>query len=95
MRSLSQEKHCLVVTATQSDADSYKADLLDMKNFSESKSKYAHVTGMFGLNQRPNEKKIGLMRINEIVIREGEFDRASCVHVLQRLQTGRPYLSSY
>lgn len=95
LRSLSQERHCLLVTATQSDTDSYDRELLTMKNFSETKTKNAHVSAMFGLNQDELQKKIGIMRINEIVIREGDFDRSTAICVLQRLQIGRPFLASF
>ena len=97
LRSLSQERHCLVVTATQADADSYERNRLRMKNFSEDKRKYAHVTAMYGLNQDPQdrEKKIGLMRINEIVVREGDFSNTKEVTVIQNLARGRPFLGSY
>lgn len=97
LRRLSQEKHCLVVTATQADAKSYDQDRLKLSNFSEDKRKYAHVTAMYGLNQDKNdrEKKIGIMRINEIVIREGEFSATNEVCVLQNLRRGRPFLGSY
>ncbi len=97
LRGLSQEKHCLVVTATQADAKSYEQDTLRLSNFSEDKRKYAHVTAMYGLNQDPKgrEKKLGIMRINELVVREDEFYSSHHVHVLQRLQIGRPYLGSF
>lgn len=97
LRSLSQEKHCLVVTATQADAKSYDKDLLSMSNFSEDKRKYAHVTAMYGLNQDSGdrEKKLGLMRINELVIREGSFSNRNVVYVLQNLRRGKPFLGSY
>ena len=35
------------------------------------------------------------MRINEIVVREGEFSADREVYVLQDLASGRPYLESY
>jgi len=97
MRNLSQERHCLVLTATQADANSYEQNRLKLKNFSEDKRKYSHVTAMYGLNQdtKDREKKIGIMRINEIVIREGDFSNSSEVTVLQKLERGRPFLSSY
>jgi len=95
LRGMSQSRHSLVITATQTDTDSYDRELLGMKNFSETKTKYAHVTAMYGLNQSDAEKEIGLMRINEIVIRQGDFDRRVVVNVLQRLQMGRPYLGSF
>lgn len=97
LRRISQERHALVVTATQADADSYERDRLRLKNFSEDKRKYAHVTAMYGLNQdkRDREKEIGLMRINELVKRRGAFSNLREVTVLQNLRRGRPFISSY
>ena len=95
MRRLSQERHCLVVTATQANAASYDKKVLTMMNFSEDKRKMAHVTAMFGLNQTPDEKRQNLMRVGPIVIREGEFNSLNTVTVLQCLDIGRPYIGSY
>jgi len=97
LRGLSQEKHILLVTATQADADSYKQGRLNKSNFSEDKRKLAHVTAMYGLNQdaHDREKKLGNMRINEIVVREGEFSNSNEVYLLQDLYAGRPYLESF
>jgi hypothetical protein len=96
-RGLAQKWYALFVTATQADADSYKQGRLNKGNFSEDKRKYAHVTAMYGLNQDPNdrEKKIGVMRINEIVVREGEFSNDTEVTVLHDLYQGRPFLESF
>jgi hypothetical protein len=97
LRALSQERHVLLLTATQADAESYKKGRLSLSNFSEDKRKLAHVTAQYGLNQDPQgrEKKLGIMRINEIVVREGEFSGDNEVHILQDLAAGRPYLESY
>jgi hypothetical protein len=97
LRSLSQTYHCLVVTATQSDSKSYekKVRVLNLTHFSEDKRKFAHVTGMYGLNQDSEEKQIGLMRINELVVREDAFVDSNQVNVLQRLEMGRPYIGSF
>jgi len=101
LRGLSQEKRNekapLVITVTQADAKSYDTNLLQPKNFSEDKRKYGHVTAMFGLNQDPQgrEKAIGIMRINELVIREDDFNPKNVVYVLQNLKRGLPFLSSY
>ncbi|HSH50344.1 MAG TPA: LAGLIDADG family homing endonuclease, partial [Bacteroidales bacterium] len=97
MRGLSQERHCLVVTATQADAASYDQDTLNLKNFSEDKRKYAHATAIYGLNQdkKGREKKMGLMRINELVVREDDFNVSNQVYVMQKLQMGRPFLGSF
>jgi hypothetical protein len=95
LRGLSLERHCLVVTATQASAASYDTVSLSMKHFSEDKRKFAHVTGMFGLNQTAAEKRAGLMRINTIVMRESEFHVDEEVHVAQSLKTGQPMLFSF
>lgn len=98
LRALAQQKNePLVVTATQADANSYDRTSLKMSNFSEDKRKLAHVTAMYGLNQDPagREKALKILRINEIVIREGGFDSASQVTVLQNLARGLPVISSY
>ncbi len=96
-RSISQEEDCLVIVPTQSDSSSYTKDRLLMDNFSEDKRKFGHVTAMYGLNQDVlgREKEIGLMRINKIVIREGDFHHTQEVTVLQRLEIGRPFLGSF
>lgn len=97
LRGLSQEQHALVIAVTQADAESYTKDTLGSQNFSEDKRKFAHPTGFYGLNQdhKGREKKLQIMRINEIAIREGEFDQNHQVYVLQNLRRGRPFLTSY
>lgn len=95
LRNLSQERHCLVLTVTQIKALGYSKELLSMNDFSEDKRKFAHVTAMYGLNQTPEEKQIGIMRINELVVREADFNPLRPITILQRLQIGRPYLGAY
>jgi hypothetical protein len=97
LRAISQERHSLVVTATQADARSYAQNTLNLSNYSEDKRKYAHVTAMYGLNQDPKgrEKMLGIMRINELVVREGIFNANNDVIILQDLRSGRPFLESY
>lgn len=81
LRKISLEQHCLVVTATQSDADSYNVGTMNRKHFSDDKRKNAHVTGMVGLNQTQDEKNMGYMRLNWIVLREGFFIERQCCYV--------------
>ena len=68
---------------------------LNLSDFSEDKRKYAHTTATYSLNQTDEEKKIGIMRLGELVVRESEFDRTRQVKVLQCLQRGRPFIGSY
>ena len=95
LRGLSPERHCLVVTATQANTASYDQTTLTMKNFTEDKRKYAHVTGMFGLNQSTEEKRAGLMRLNSLVMREDEFYAEDEVNVAQAIWKGAPLLFSF
>ena len=97
LRAISQERRALLVTATQADADSYKAGLLRMSNFAEDKRKYGHVTAMWGLNQDPqgHDKELGVLRVNTIVAREGMYSPAVVVHVLQDLAAGRSFVESF
>jgi hypothetical protein len=95
LRKLSQDKHIIVLTASQADSNSYDKELLDMSNFSESKTKMAHVTCFIGMNQNDKEKVMGLMRLNSVAEREGNNDRTRPVTILQRIEQGTPILGSY
>ena len=94
-RGLSQEMHCLLLSASQSDADSFYAKYIGMKNFSEDKRKFSHVTGTITMNQLPEEKKRGIMRLGTLAVREDEFDERRSVTILQSLASGRPLLASF
>ncbi len=94
LRALSQIYHCLVVTATQSNAQSYSAETLSMKHFSEDKRKHAHITGMIGLNATDPEKAKGLLRLNWIALREAEFDINKCCYVAGCLAIANPCVLS-
>jgi hypothetical protein len=94
-RGLTQEKHCLGLSASQSDAASYYAKWISLKNFSEDKRKFSHVTGTITLNQLPEEKGRGLMRLGQLAVREDEFDEKKYVTILQSLAMGKPILDSF
>lgn len=94
LRRISQEFHCLMATATQADAQSYGATTLTTQNFSEDKRKFAHVTGMCGLNQTIEEKAMGITRLNWLVLREAEFELSTCCHVAGCLSIGQPAMFS-
>lgn len=94
MRALSLRRRCLLVTATQSDADSYDRGTLKMKNFSDDRRKIDSVTGMVGINQAEGEKKRGIMRLNWISLRDDEFHTSRCVHVAGCLALANPAIKS-
>jgi hypothetical protein len=94
-RGLAQQRHCLIISATQADAASYTTDTMSMANFSEDKRKYGHVTAMWGLNQTDEEKVRGEMRINQLVARSDAFSSRDTVTILQNIQTGQPLINSF
>lgn len=94
LRGLAQIYHCLVVTASQTDADSYNATTITRSNFSGDKRKNAHVTGMVGINHTSEEKEQGICRLNWVELREGEFSDRVCVHVAGCLGIANPALLS-
>lgn len=83
LRRLSQERHCLVVTATQSSAAAYseKAKVLRKQHFSGRKTKLAHVNGMIGVNVGEGDRKAGVTRLNWIVRREGSYSESQQMRV--------------
>lgn len=85
LRQLSSQRHCLVVTATQADANSYDKATQDRRNFSNDHRKLAHVTGLIGINSTPDERVRGVQRLNWLVVRDMESDIRRCVHVAQCL----------
>jgi hypothetical protein len=94
LRALSEWYHSLVVTATQSDADSYNVRTMGMSNFSNDKRKLAHVTGMVGLNQTREEKAVDLLRLNWVVKREDESDAFRCLHAAGCRATGNLFVKT-
>ena len=73
LRRISQDLHCLVVTATQADAKSYDRNLLGRSNFSEDRRKHDHVTAMIGINVTDDDKKKEVSRLNYIERRGDAF----------------------
>lgn len=81
LRKMSQELNACVISATQTDAESYTTHTMSMKNFSNDKRKLAHAFAMIGLNQTEREKEQDVMRLNYVVRRKGKFTESQCVHV--------------
>jgi len=94
LRSLSQIFHCLVVTATQSDAASYKAGIMTMSHFSDDRRKIDSVTGMIGINATAEEKEKGAVRLNWVALRERKFSERKCVYVAGCLEIANPAIRS-
>jgi archaellum biogenesis ATPase FlaH len=97
LRALSQSRNCLVVTATQSDADSYNAEKdLERHNFSECRSKYDHLSaGMVGINQKSGEQNLGQYRLNWVIpMRDMDFSLQAMCHTAACLALANPAVLS-
>lgn len=94
-RRLSQEWHALVLSATQADAKSYGKTSQNLKNFSEDKRKYAHITAMYSINQTLQEKTQNTYRIGTLLVREGRSQTNKECAIVHCLDLGRPYMYSY
>lgn len=71
LRALNQRRHCLLITATQSDSAGYGKKLLSMENFSDCRMKNDHCTFNVGINATSMEKEAGVCRLNRIYQRRG------------------------
>lgn len=94
LRRIALNNHCLMVTATQSAATAYDKDVIRKTDFSESKTKNAHVTGALGINQTPEEKKLGIFRLNWLFLREGKWADNQTVMVAGNLAIACPAIIS-
>ena len=84
LRKLSQQRHVLLMTATQSNAAAYgnEKGLLSRKNFSGRKTKLAHVNGMIGINVSDEERSTHSGRLNWVVRRKTRNrSRQTYVHI--------------
>ena len=91
---LASERHCLVVTATQAKAKSWRAKGVRADDSSENYRNPAHIDVMISLNQKSEEKERGRMRIGVVAHRDRDFNEDKWVTVLQQLNVGKPFLDS-
>jgi hypothetical protein len=95
MKGLAMERFALVASATHSKIETTKKRITQATASAEDKRKSGHVDRLIGLNQTAEEKKAGLMRLNNLYDRVDESASHIDVVVLQQLKIGRVYLDSY
>ncbi len=95
LRALSQSSHSCLITATQADAKSYDTETLSMKNFSDDKRKWSHVTGGFGINCTDKDRSRKMQRINWIVRREDDFNPNRFLYTAPCLALANPCVRSF
>jgi len=91
-RRLAMAKNILVVSASQTEKGTFGKDIAE-GSASEDIRKISHITSGLALNQTKEERKNGIMRVAQVVTREGETSYDQAV-VLQCLDIGRPCIDS-
>ena len=91
LRTLSQDWNCCLITATQADANSYDTTVQTLKNFSEDKRKYSHVTAMISLNRTSKERQKSVMRVAPLLIREGASFSSGQVAIVSHSGLVKPF----
>lgn len=86
---LGDVRHCLVVTASQSNRKSIDKAFLQQSDVAEDFRKIANVDMMLALNQLPEEKRRGVLRVAVIAGREGKYDEFKTVTVLEQREVGQ------
>ncbi len=96
LRRLSQEQHCLVLTATQASALAYKkgGGPLGKQHFSGRKTKNAHVNAMLAVNASDEDRQRGVVRLNWVVRRNARYSEGKTCLVAGCLDLGRPVVAS-
>jgi len=95
LRRWSLDMNVLLIAPTQSDIEGHLVRSQSVKNFSENKTKFAHITGAFALNQTPEERVRKVLRLGQLLVREGELETSKEAVVLQNLARGRAHLGSF
>ena len=95
LRALSTWGHLpAVITATQTNRESYKANRISRHHVSEDKRKLAHVSAMIGINVLDEEKRMGACRLNLVKLREEEFLEGRFIYLAGALAVANPCILS-
>ena len=89
------KRDCLVFTGSQITKSAMEKNLLSGNDSYGDSRKMAHVDMFLGLNQTEGEKARGMMRINVLAYREGEFLQSKECVILQQLDFGQVMLDSF
>lgn len=94
LRRLSLELHCLLVTATQSNAKAHKLARQGRSSFSDNQLKQAHVTSMVGINANEAELKDNVARLELLFSREGVHPEGTQIYTANCLALANPIIRS-
>lgn len=91
---LAAQYHCLVATVSQSNKASWDKKAVKASDTSENYRNPAHVDKFFTLNQTPEEKRKGVMRVIMAAARNEDFDSQKACILLQSFGVGQPLIDS-
>lgn len=94
-RQISEVRNCLVVSASQTNKEGFKARVQTRSNFRGSLMTLAHVTAFVGINQTEEEKDVQVARLNFMVGRNTEWSETKCCVVAGSLGISRPAMLSW
>ena len=95
LKGMTDELHCTVATASQSNRASFDKKNVVQTDAAEDIRKIANSDLFLAINQTAQEKKASVTRIAKIASRDQLFDQYSSVIVLQQLALGQVLLDSH
>lgn len=94
LKRLAQERHALVVTASQVNKKVMDKKRMKAGDTAEDSRKLGTVEILLGKNQTPFEKRRMIARVAVLAQREGDFDELGECAILEQLQLSQPVVSS-
>jgi hypothetical protein len=94
LKALAHERHCLVVTASQTNKTTLDKPNMKQGDLSEDARKLGHVDAMVGINQTDAEKAAGVSRVVVTAQRYEGFSMLRQAILLQQLSVGQWCLDS-
>lgn len=92
-KGLAQERHCLVITASQSNT-MRSGKQVGRGSWGETQEKEHLLDLGIAFNQSASDQASGIMRASVAKKRHGQMERAGEIMILQQLSIGRPYIDS-
>lgn len=88
-KAVTNKRHCLTISVTQANAQTYGLEIQTRSSFSEDHRKYAHTNGTLGLTQTATDKKNSIAKLNWLVLREGDWGENDVCYIIQCLKRGK------
>lgn len=89
LKALAQEKKAIVYTGHQGTRETLDKISMKASDASQEVRILANLDVMYGLNQRPEEKKEGIMRLNVLMHRHANFNPMTYAKILQQFEIGK------